>query len=602
MKLLTANCSPSKVMSLAILVPLLWCPPALCQTSDPAGVPTSMDPGIFGVGFTNVTDSSARLVFTTSERMSSTVVILDHDKEAGRISQPSFDEIHAVDLTGLTKGADYRVTITAVAQDGRTVTSEAVPLKTETRPASGHAWPGYTIFSTSCSGEKATQIDLLTQSGVRMFRIEASWSNLFPKNRQIDQVYLDQLLTFVAELKKRNIEPLVVLDYCAPWAQTYTASTMTWRRPGFGPPDRLDDWEFYVRTVVTALRGSARYYEVWNEPDAGYLASGSYIERPDLPAPIGRPPFKDNWRYWLGDRFVPMIARVRAVMDELDPDAMVMNGGWNRDYSSQRGDLLFERGAAPSLDIYAFHTYSAEPLSFSRWYGAIDGGFHRSIDRLFNKYKVRMPLAITEWGWPAWSAPQAGKGFVTFEDAQKFYVKSSFYFLGLERVEILSQFCLGIGPNTRDKDPLFFMLVDQGADGKRNFTPAFKTFQWLATTFGSHSYRALPVQVTPPDQVKSYAIQMKDSGDIFLAAWQDGVPDAQGAISPQASREVALSIPIFPAGNYSIQELNLDGTPRSQTPATNASSFPLTVTLPEISSTSESGIYLARISTHLQGP
>ncbi len=173
-------------------------------------------------------------------------------------------------------------------------------------------------------------------------------------------------------------------------AKTYTDTTMTWRNPYFGPPDRLEDWDDYVRTVVTALRGSARYYEIWNEPDAGYLATGSYVERPNLPAPIGRPPFKDNWHYWLGDRFVPMISRVRAVMDKFQPDAVLMNGGWNRDYSGQRGDLLFERGAAADLDIYAFHCYSAQPVSFSRWYDAIDGGFRTNIDRIFNKHHVQI--------------------------------------------------------------------------------------------------------------------------------------------------------------------------------------------------------------------
>ncbi len=99
-------------------------------------------------------------------------------------------------------------------------------------------------------------------------------------------------------------------------------------------------------------------------------------------------------------------------------------------------------------------------------------------------------------------------------------MKSTFYFLSLQRVEILSQFCLGIGGKTRDKDPSFFTLVDQDADGKLILQPTFKTFQWLATTFGSRAYQAVPVQVTPPERAKAYAIRMKDSGDTYLAVWQ----------------------------------------------------------------------------------
>jgi len=446
------------------------------------------------------------------------------------------------------------------------------------------------------TGKSDATLDLLAQSGARMVRIEASWDGLFPKGREINQDYLNRFLQRIAELKQRNIEPLVLLLYCVPWAKTYTNTTMTWRHPAFGPPDRLDDWDYYLRTVVTALHGSAKYYEIWNEPDAGYLATGSYVERPNLPPPIGRPPFKDNWNYWLGDRYVPMLSRARQVMDELQPDAVIMNGGWNRDYSGQRGDLLFERGAAPDLDIYAFHCYSAQPLSFSRWYGAIDGQFRKNIDRIFDKHHVRMPLAVTEWGWPAWSDPQPGKGFVSFEDSQKFFVKSTFYFLGLERFEVLSQFCLGTGPDTRDKDPLFFMLANQSADGKLVVQPTFKTFQWLATTFGSRPYRALPVQVHPSEQVKAVAIQLKDSGSTYLAAWQDGIPDDKGIIAAQPARDVQVSIADFPDSNYSIQLLGLDGVAISQSQAAASHSLDLKITLPEISATSESGIYLAKIS------
>jgi hypothetical protein len=560
-------------------------------------VPPPSSPGIFGIGFTNVTDTSARLVFTTSEPMTTTVVVLDQDKEFARLAQPNFDEIHSVDLGQLTKGDGYHITITGITHDGQTVTSEDQILKPALHPPSNHAWPGYTIFSTSVPVSGPADLDLLAQSGARMARMEVSWSGVYPHNStEINQAYLDRFVQNVKDLKSRNIEPLVVLDYCVPWAKPYTNTTMTWRNPGFGPPDRVADWETYLRTVVTALHGSAKYYEVWNEPDAGYFASGSFVERPDLPPPIARAPYKDNWNYWIGDRFAPMISSVRKVMDELQPDAVIMNGGWNRDYNGQRGDLLLERGVAPDLDVYAFHCYSAQPLSFSRWYGAIDGGFRKNIDRIFDKHHVQMPLAITEWGWSAWSDPQPGKGFVSFDDARKFFVKSSFYFLGLQRVEVLSQFCLGFGNAARDKDPSFYALVDKGDDGKFIYQPTFKTYQWLATTFGSKVYQALPLQVTPSDQVKAYAIQMKDSGDTYLAVWQDGVPDDKGAIAAQPARDVQVSTTELPDGNYSVQCLDLDGTMTSQSQVTASHGFQLKVTLPEISSTAESGIYLAKIT------
>jgi len=417
-----------------------------------------------------------------------------------------------------------------------------------------------------------------------------------PKRGEINHGFLDPFLQQLSDLKSRNIEPLVILDYCVPWAKTYTNTTMTWRHPAFGAPDDLEDWDLYVRTLVISLHGTAKYYEIWNEPDAGYLATGRYVERPNMPAPIGRPPFKDNPTYWLGDRYVPMISRVRQIMDEVQPDAVLMNGGWNRDYSGQGGDILLQRGIAPYLDIYAFHCYSAQPLSFSSWYTAIDTKFRTNIDRIFMTHDVHMPLAVTEWGWSAWNTPQPGKGFVSFEDAQKFLVKSTFYFLAQQRFEILSQFCLGVGPDTRDKDPLFFMLVNRDSNGKLVIQPTFKTFQWLATTFGSHPYRALTVQVSPSDQVKAYAIQMKDSGDSYLAVWQDGTPDTKGAIAPQPARDVAVSIQGLKDGSYTFQPLGLDGKATSPSPVSASRSLQFKATLPEITSSEESGIYLVKIA------
>lgn len=568
-----------------------------CAQSPPPTVPAATNPpGIFGVGFTTITDSSARLVFTTSEPMTSTVVIYDGDKEFSRSSQPDSEEIHAVDLTGLSKGKEYQVTITGVTAGGQSVTSDKFALTPSLRPPSPHKWPGYTIFSSTVNGPSSPDnMDVLTQSGARMERLEPSWSGLFPKGPEVDQKRLDNFVKQVADLKAHNIEPLVILDYCVPWAQTYTKNTMTWRNAGFGPPDNLADWEQYVRTLVTALHGSAKYYEVWNEPDAGYLATGSFVERPNLPAPIGRAPFKDNWAYWIGDRYAPMIERVRTVMDEIEPDAVVMNGGWNHDYSSTRGNLLFDEGIAPYLDAYAFHTYCGGPISFARWYGAIDGGFRTSIDRNFGKHQVQMPLAVTEWGWPAWADPHPDKGFVTFEDAQKFYLKTTFYFLAQQRFEVLSQFCMGIGSGLRDKDPSFFTLVDRGTDGKLINRPTYDTFRWLATTFSNKPYQAVPVTATPADQVKAYAIQLKESGDAYLAVWQDGVPDAKGAIPAQPARDVAVSLQL-PDGNYSVQVLDPTGAKVSESSVTANHSLDLKVTLPEISATAESGIYLAKIA------
>jgi len=555
----------------------------------------SSEPAIFGAGFTNVTDDSARIVFTTSEPATSVVQVAGSGT-SWKLAEDNFGEIHALPIQGLKRGESYGVTISVATRDGRHAIAETA-LKPFLRPPSSHRWPGLTVFGTSLNDYGPEALDLLVKSGARMVRIEVTWYDLMREPGKVNQKYLDETLAHIAALKKCGVEPLIVLDYCVPWAKRFTDATMTWRHPSFGAPDRLEDWETYLRTVVTAVRGSARYYEIWNEPDAGYLSTGSYVERPGLPAPIGRPPFKDNWAYWLGDRFAPMIVKVRQVMDELEPQAIVMNGGWNRDYSGDRGDLLFQRGVAPSLDVYAFHTYCASPMSFSRWYQAIDGGFRRNIDRIFAKHHVSMPLAITEWGWPAWAEPAPEKGFVSFRDAQIFLVKSSFYFLSMERVELLSQFELGFGPDTRDKDPLFFMLANRDAGGKIVVQPTFATFSWLAHALGSRAYRALPVELAGAKNVKAYAIELQETGEIYLAAWQDGVPDAQGIISAAPAQDVEATIRKVPANHYAAARIDLAGAARDEgsRPAEQGS-LNVKLSLPEISARQESEPVVLRLS------
>ncbi len=561
----------------------------VCAATCAQDVATTPLPlGIFGVGFTNVTNTSARLVFTTNEPAAAKVEVFDNTGSVLK-ADGGAGEIHEAALSGLKTRGEFRVVITA-----RDAKAEAA-LKLGQRPPSAHQWPGYTIFSSTTQGDSPETMDLLQKTGVKMVRIEPSWDGAFPKRGQLNHAFLDRFVARVKDMKEHGIEPLVILDYSVYWGMTYTHTTMTWRNKNFGPPDDLADWKEYVRTIVTALGAvGAKYYEIWNEPDAGYLATGSFVERPDLPPPIGRPPFKDNIPYWIGDRYVPMVEAARTVIDEIEPGAIVMNGGWNRDYTGGRGDIMFQRGAGPYLDVYAYHVYSHAPVSFARWFQELDTGFRANIDRIFQKNGVSLPLAVTEWGWAAYDQVPEGKGFATLADTQLFYLKSTFYFLSMERFELLSQFSLGVGPRVM-KDPNYFMLVNED-DGKLEVTPAYNTFKFLATTFGSKGYRAISVQTGGQPGVKAYGIQMKDSGDLYVAAWQDGDVDDKGAVSPRAARTVPLVIEDAGAKKYRLDVLNVNGQVKSTSEIGAKGDIGINAALPAATSTAESGVFLVRLS------
>jgi hypothetical protein len=144
--------------------------------------------------------------------------------------------------------------------------------------------------------------------------------------------------------------------------------------------------------------------------------------------------------------------------------------------------------------------------------------------------------------------------------------------------------------------PRFFTLVDTDASGKEIIRSTFPTFRWIATTFSNKAYRALPVQVTPSSQATAIAIQLKNGGDTYLAVWQDGTPDSAGAITAQPEQNVTVTLPDLPDGKCTQQILALDGTVLSSSKVDTGQPLTLTATLPAISATTESGIYLVKLS------
>ena len=167
----------------------------------------------------------------------------------------------------------------------------------------------------------------------------------------------------------------------------------------------------------------------------------------------------------------------------------------------------------------------------------------------------------------------------------------------MQRVEILILFSFGIGPDTRDVDPLFYMLVNRAADARLVVQPHFQTFQWLATTFGSRLYRALPAQAKPADRVKAYAIELRESGEIYLAAWQDGIPDKDGRIAGLPARSVEISVPGVKNGTCQVERLDGDGKVLSASDVRiDDGCFRQTLDLPEATDHSESAPVLLKIT------
>ncbi len=519
--------------------------PSCAETMAPHQSADADGPAIFAVGFTNVEDGAARLVFSTNRPTRAHV----SDYGALRPALAGTDElseIHSFTLTGLPADRATQVIIKAVDAEGRAAFSGPHPIVARARQAHYDTFGHRTLIGVSHGANP----QLWDQLGIGVYRIEVTWARLQPEAGVTNMDYLASVVHDVEEMRRRGIEPLILLCYSVPWTKRWTDRQMTWRRPEFGPPDDLADWKEYVRTVMESLRGKALLYEIWNEPDAGYLATGSFVERPNLPPPIGRPPFQDNDAYWLGDRYVPLVRAAREVADEIDPQIALLNGGWNRDYHGWRAELCFQRGLHRYIQQYAIHNYAGEPFHFDHWHHMTHDRYVAHIDHVFDQFELNMPLAITEWGTEI--SPDSD-GLVTESDRQQFLLKSVFYFLSLERVSVLIVHALAAGDH--------FSLIDPESSAP---TPSFHTYAWICRTFSARTYHVKGIECDD-SRIQAYAVQLPAEGTIYVAAWarrNDRVEPATPALAQ--GRLVSLVLPVAGDHHYRLQCLNALGAVLSE--------------------------------------
>lgn len=110
-------------------------------------------------------------------------------------------------------------------------------------------------------------------------------------------------------------------------------------------PANLDDWDEYVRRMVTRYRDKIQYWEVWNEPDIPFLR----------PAP----------GMTNAEAYYQLISRAAPIIRDLDPDGQVIMSpayylkkrsnpeGYQPDFTER----FIEMGGMQFVDIYSIHFY-----------------------------------------------------------------------------------------------------------------------------------------------------------------------------------------------------------------------------------------------------
>jgi len=181
----------------------------------------------------------------------------------------------------------------------------------------------------------------------RLWDSYVSWRDLEP---QKDQWRFDALDRIVATAERHRLSVLLTLGMTPSWASSRPEEACAYGNGCAAEPARLEDWENYVRTVVSRYRGRIEAYELWNE------AHFTELESPYDAA---------GKAYFYSGSCAKMVEMGRIayrVIKEIDPDAKLtspsihVQGDWIRKLR-----LYLRLGGNAYTDAVSFHFYASTP-------------------------------------------------------------------------------------------------------------------------------------------------------------------------------------------------------------------------------------------------
>lgn len=203
-----------------------------------------------------------------------------------------------------------------------------------------------------------------------------SWGTVEPSKGQYDWHSLD---SWVSEAERHGVQLDYVFVNTPVWASTRPDEPCANRRTGCAAPPNLNDWEEFVRALVTRYKGRISSYELWNEPNGSGFWTGSPRD------------------------MVELAGRAYPLIKSIDPAAVVTtpavsSSGWPLQHDAWL-DQYFAAGGGKFADVVAWHGYAgrndrpALPVE----------GLTRQIQTLravLKRYGLsRLPIWNTEGGW-----------------------------------------------------------------------------------------------------------------------------------------------------------------------------------------------------------
>ena len=165
----------------------------------------------------------------------------------------------------------------------------------------------------------------------RLWDSQVKWPDLEPNKGDWRFYTLDR---YVAMAERNNTQILLTLATTPQWASARPEVRSGWQKPGLtAEPADINDWQTYVRQVVTRYKGRIFAYEIRNEPNLK--------------------------QFWTGntDQLVTMTKDAHDIIKNIDPTAILISPSattgsgipWLADFLS--------KGGGRYVDVIGYHFY-----------------------------------------------------------------------------------------------------------------------------------------------------------------------------------------------------------------------------------------------------
>ena len=237
----------------------------------------------------------------------------------------------------------------------------------------------------------------------RLYVREAKWANIEPVKGKFHWKDIDAL---VKDIRAHDEEILFMVGYCPQWASSASESLRRGRAAreqiaaSRHPPRDMAEYTDYLEKVVTRFKGDVKYWEIWNEVNAGYF---------------------------LGDarQYFEVLKASCNTIKKIDPEAKIiaLTGTAN---CADFMDEVMKLGGLKYMDILAYHFYPHRPPEEYGMKAKIE-----SFKALMARHGKVLPIWDTETGYncvgldPATGRPmtpeETGRGKAKGEVEMRYY-------------------------------------------------------------------------------------------------------------------------------------------------------------------------------------